>query len=370
MSPNNGHPRYVLFLSQKRRHASLFVPNLNVMLPNQQFIRKEHDAEVWHKRCLLSSNKGCLLLPLQLFASFDPLTMASIVTPEEIRVLGLTQVGFDIQRQLSVNAKKNMERFHSHYGHSPMVFARAWNDLQTTTIAAARIDPANEGITISNFLYSILYLKIYPTEEQMSGRWGYCEKTVRKWAWFFIKKIAALKGLKIVWRNDFPTTFILSVDGVHCRYKEEKHDTLSKDYKLYSHKYNGPGLAYEIALDLFSNQVVWVSGPFKAGTSDKQIYKRALHDRIPEGKLVIADGGYRNSAHKELATPNALDPEPLRTFKARARMRQEAFHARVKKFDCLNVPFRHSAEHHKSCFFAACVLAQYDIELGTPLFDV
>jgi len=160
MSPNNGHPRYVLFLSQKRRHASLFVPNLNVMLPNQRFIRKEHDAEVWHKRCLLSSNKGCLLLRLQLFASFDPLTMASIVTPEEIRVLGLTQVGFDIQRQLSVNAKKNMERFHSHYGHSPMVFARAWNDLQTTTIAAARIDPANEGITISNFLYSILYLKI------------------------------------------------------------------------------------------------------------------------------------------------------------------------------------------------------------------
>jgi hypothetical protein len=73
---------------------------------------------------------------------------------------------------------------------------------------------------------------------------------------------------------------------------------------------------------------------------------------------------------QELATPNYLDPEPLKTFKARARMRQEAFHSKVKQFNCLNVPFQHSAARHKTCFMAACVVAQYDLELGTPLFDV
>jgi len=251
-----------------------------------------------------------------------------------------------------------------------MIYAEIWHDLQTTANPSARIDPTRIGVTLENYLFALLFFKTYPTEEHLSGSWGYCETIVRKWAWFFLEKIAALKAEVIVWPGQWTTIFIISVDGVHCRYHEEKHPTLSKDTKLFSHKFNGPGLAYEIAIDLFTSKVVWVRGPYKAGHSDRQIYKKELRQKIPQGKKVVADGGYASKKSPELATPNALDPKELLTFKARARMRQESFHSRLKKFDCLNEPFRHSVDRHHTCFMAACVIAQYDITMCTPLLDV
>lgn len=292
--------------------------------------------------------------------------MVLIATPDEVLRLGLEIVGYDRRRQERVQQKRNLSRFQSSYGFDPLIYAQIWYDLQTEGL----IDPTQIGVTLENFLYAILYFKTYPTEEQLSGHWGYCEIIVRKWAWFFLEKIAALKYVKIVWPDHWDTIFIISVDGVHCRYHEEKHPTLSKDPKLFSHKFHGPGLAYELALDLWSNQLVWVIGPFKAGSSDKQIFKLELKKKIPAGKKLVTDGGYASKTMPECATPNANDPEPLRVFKARAKMRQESFHSRVKKFDCLNEPFRHSAARHKTCFMAACVIAQYDIELCTPLLDV
>ena len=38
----------------------------------------------------------------------------------------------------------------------------------------------------------------------------------------------------------------LSVDGVHCRFHELEDDELAKNLENYSHKFNGPGLAYEL----------------------------------------------------------------------------------------------------------------------------
>lgn len=291
-------------------------------------------------------------------------------TPDEVLKLGLVLVGYGRERQKRVRGETNHSRFRSNYGFAPLVYAQIWNDLQVASDDAARIDATQIGVTLENFLFSLLFLKTYPTEEQLAGRWGYCETIVRKWAWFFLDKIAALRATKIVWPAQWDTIFTISVDGVHCRYHEEKHPTLSKDTKLYSHKFNGPGLSYEIALDLFTSRCVWVHGPFKAGKSDKSIYKSKLRGKIPQGKKAVADGGYICSKWPELATPNHNDPELLRTFKARARMRQESFHTRVKQFQCLNVPFRHSFKKHQTCFMAACVIAQYDVELCTPLFDV
>lgn len=150
------------------------------------------------------------------------------------------------------------------------------------------------------------------------------------------------------------------------------HPTLSKNPEFFSHKSNGPGLAYELALDLYDSTLVWLSGPFKAGCSDKKIYKHpgGLRSMIPKGKKVVADGGYANKKWLEMASPNSRDPELLSTFKARAKMRQENFHSKIKVFNALSGNFRHSIERHKVCFEAACVIAQYDNELCNPLLDV
>lgn len=136
---------------------------------------------------------------------------------------------------------------------------------------------------------------------------------------------------------------------------------------MYSHKFNGPGVAYEFALGIFSGRLVHMKGPEKAGKSDLTIYRSELKDKIPDGKLAIVDGGYKDSGDLKLARPNSHDSAELRIFKARARARQEAFHSRLKRFHCLSQPFRHSMERHKTCMEAIVVICQYEIDLGWPL---
>jgi len=127
---------------------------------------------------------------------------------------------------------------------------------------------------------------------------------------------------------------------------------------------------YELALSLFDSKLVWLKGPIGAGTSDLAVYQSDLKQRIPAGKKVVTDRGYNDSKDPKLSQPNSLDSQELRTFKARARMRQEAFHARLKRFDCLTDEFRHSREKHGLCFESVCVIVCYEMELLTPMWDV
>ena len=166
------------------------------------------------------------------------------------------------------------------------------------------------------------------------------------------------------------TSFVMSVDGVHCRFHEKKHRKKSKNPKYYSHKFNGPALGYELALDIFENKLVWLNGPFPAGKGDYAVFKKHLRKKIPAGKKAVTDHGYRKKGDTKIAPPNSHDPEELRTFKARCRMRQEHFNSRVKCFDCMKNDFRHSMDRHGDCFVAVCVICVYEMELVSPLFDV
>jgi len=176
--------------------------------------------------------------------------------------------------------------------------------------------------------------------------------------------------VQIVWPDTWSSNFIISVDGVHCNYHEEKHATLSKDKSIYSHKRNGPGLMYELALSLFESKLVWVKGPIGAGKSDLAVYQSDLKQRIPAGKKAVTDRGYNDSKDPKLSQPNSMDSKQLQTFKARARMRQEAFHRRLKKFDCLTDEFRHNREKHGLCFESVCVIVCYEMDMGMPMWDV
>jgi len=176
--------------------------------------------------------------------------------------------------------------------------------------------------------------------------------------------------LQIVFPDNWSTNFIISVDGVHCRIPEPKHPTLSKDPAFYSHKSNGPGLSYELALHLFESKLVWLKGPLPAAKPDLGIYQSELKQKIPTGKKAVTDGGYGDKKDPKLSQPNSHDTELLRTFKARARMRQEAFHSRLKRFHCLTDMFRHGQERHGTCFIAVAVICAYEMELVAPMWDI
>ena len=88
------------------------------------------------------------------------------LTPQEILVVGLELMGWAPRRVAKSKPLTNTRRFRSHYGCKPRVLAQIFEDLQTTTIAAAQIDSSK--ISIKDFLAAVHFLKRYPTEIDLS----------------------------------------------------------------------------------------------------------------------------------------------------------------------------------------------------------
>ena len=118
-----------------------------------------------------------------------------ILTSHEIMQLGLTWAGYDRYRQSRVQRATNLTRFKSHYGSLPIVCAQIWEDLQTTELPEARVE--RNYLDLKYFLLAMNWLYRYDTDEELSATFGHCSKTLRKWKWFYVGKIAALKEQKV-----------------------------------------------------------------------------------------------------------------------------------------------------------------------------
>ena len=162
--------------------------------------------------------------------------------------------------------------------------------------------------------------------------------------------------------------FILSVDGVHCRFNEKNDPRYRKNPKYFSHKFRQAGLAYEVALDLYKSQVAWINGPFPASVKDDVIFKSALMGKLPYGKKVIADHGYKG-LEDYISRHSSLDSDAVRCFKKQALARQESFNKRLKDFGILSSRFRHGEAKFKIAFQMCVVLVQCAMDCGEPLFD-
>jgi len=294
-------------------------------------------------------------------------------SPDEILQRGLELAGYDITRQ-KVCRRTNLQRFKSAYGSSPIILSIIWCDLQTTSNPKCRID-ALASKNIDMFFLAFNFLFEYGTEHNEAGQFDCDEKTGRKWKWYFVEKINNLKDEKIVWpaawKRQGSPTFLYSVDGTHCRISEPMHKSMSKNPKWFSHKDKHPALTYELALSLWEPKLVWISPGEKASVHDITVFRRknGLKSKTPKGKRGVGDLGYRGES-KIISTPSSSDPSKLRKFKSRARARQETFNARIKTRGCLNQRFRHGLEKHEMCFVAVCIIVQYEMENGSPVFDI
>lgn len=273
-----------------------------------------------------------------------------------------------------------LQRFSCHYGlGNPLAYATIYMDLQRYGLMRPEDSPKPDK-NLVHFLWCYNYLKRYPTNEQASGDFGVCDKTAVKYVWDMIFRIQALKPCKIMfpaaWNptldpSQIQTIYIASVDGIHCPIQERQSEEYSKDKKYWSHKTNSPCYSYEIAAALYEQEILSVRGPYPAGTSDETIFNKpgGLRDKIPEGKKVVADSGYRHCGAK-VSISTSLDDERVKRFKRRAKCRQESINGRIKKFACLTTKFRHDAKKHQACFEALVVTVQYTMENGSPLFVV
>jgi DDE superfamily endonuclease len=266
--------------------------------------------------------------------------------------------------------------FRKFYGIEPKSFCDVFRDLQTLDEPLRMKDPSPYHL-----LMTLEWFRTYKTEFELTTVFFVSASTVSKELRKYTRAIQALKDKKIKWPyngQEGEEIFIVSVDGVHCTISEPRKVPSSK---WFSHKTHGPAVGYEIAISLQRNKVVHVHGPYPAGVPDITIFRAegGLKSKMPDGKFATADRGYRGEP--KLRIPNARDAPLVKEFKKRSQARHETFNARLKSFKILSTRFRHHHSHrgnqpatchdnHKAVFEAVCVLIQYDMDNGHPLFAI
>jgi hypothetical protein len=342
---------------------------------------------------------GCVLLTIMWNSPSrlqQQTTTEYVQVPSSMRFLGATDVlqrGFHVCQGLPSRnfngqeepTKNDIKLFKKHYGSDPAVLARIWHDmgetilLETgTTIIPESKDKTEKGF--KSFLIATHFLWAYPKNgEMLASRFGVGLRQVQgENLWRWVRMIASLKEKKIVWPAEIyndPTgqMYIVSVDGVDFKVWEMKHPMMPIDKGGYSHKFNHGALKYEIAIDVYTSKVVWISGPHKAGVHDKTIFMKGLQAKIPQGKKVVTDRVYGAKAepnhHEKLALPNPCDNPLLANFKARVRSRHESFNGRIKCFRSLADTYHHDHKKHGHVFEAIAVTVQYQMDMGSKLFD-
>jgi len=168
-------------------------------------------------------------------------------------------------------------------------------------------------------------------------------------------------------KND--TVYNYSIDGVHASTRENRKDPSSK---VYSHKFNGPGITYEVGIAIWESRVLWIKGPFVASTHDANMCRSngGANDENLQGKRGIGDSAYKKIP--SMTVHRDGHSKEMTNFINRVRARHESFYSKLKAFGILARKFRGSwnkSEEHKMFFEGCAVLVQYDMENGHPLME-
>jgi hypothetical protein len=191
------------------------------------------------------------------------------------------------------------------------------------------------------------------------------------------KVYAFILQIKMPANFDPDLEFPVVVDGVHCKTFEPKHPTMPMDKNWSSHKFGKKAaFAYELAVSTVTQQLCWARGPYPAGGyNDIKMFKEGGLQRflLSRGKKAIADAIYANVGGGTSCPNTKYESKTTNTYKRRARARMESFNGRIKSFGILYQTFRHKKDRmrkHQTCFEAVCIIVQYQMENGSPLFEV
>lgn len=131
----------------------------------------------------------------------------------------------------------------------------------------------------------------------------------------------------------------------------------------YSHKFKGPGLRYEIGLNIRTGFIVWAFGGYPCGEYPDLKLSRELYVlSVKPGEKTLADKGYKDSNFFIL--PNQQN----KTIHSRIMARHETVNKRLRQFAILKKSFRHDLKKHPICFHAVVNITQLVLQNGSPLF--
>jgi hypothetical protein len=268
-------------------------------------------------------------------------------------------------------------RFRSLFGASSTIVAEIWHRIEGTVAAE---DPNAKQ---KHLLWALVFLKVYATSEEVHCAivgWPHVQ-TFRKYSWYFVEKFFDLQNDVIIWKNRFDGQpdlenilydCMITVDCLDCSCSEPF--PASKD--MFSKKFNGPGLKYEVGICIKTGHIVWINGPFPAGNSEVTIFRGYLEGQLAEWELVETDTGLRGVNKARIPDQGITSGE--RKQKSVARARHETVNGKLKVFNVLVAYFHHHAERdravmfekHAICFGAVAVITQLKLANGEIPYDV
>ena len=202
-------------------------------------------------------------------------THKNIMSEEGFRQLGSSLV--------SVDNVLDDRKYKSFYGKSPAMVALIWQEY----IRPAKTKP-------QHLLWALSYMKLYNSWHVMAIIFKTSKPTYMKWVWIWIKAMADQSHRLIRWEKRNRNV----PEGVWCRVSVDGTDfsieepfPLKKNFK--SHKFPGAALKYEIAISIYSGDIVWVYGPHRGGKNDITIFKERLMLLLEAGEMVETDRGYK-----------------------------------------------------------------------------
>ena len=132
----------------------------------------------------------------------------------------------------------------------------------------------------------------------------------------------------------------------------------------FSHKFNGPGVRYEICVSIVGGDIVWINGPFRCGAwPDLRIAREKLVHNLSRGEKIIADGGYQGEDCFD--TPNGLNNQRSKMV-SNIRARHETINGKIKAFRVVSneSTFRHELKNHQMCFYAVANIANLELSIN------
>lgn len=143
--------------------------------------------------------------------------------------------------------------------------------------------------------------------------------------------------------------------------------------KWKSPKQQGASLKYEIAISIYSGDIVWIYGLHNGGKHDYSVLKEKLMKFLGAGEMLEADAGYgyHGDAYvsdRIVCSQDDFGSEEERREKSELRARHESCNRRFKQWGILKQQFRNNKKKHAMVFYAIAVMTQISIDNGDVLF--
>ena len=215
--------------------------------------------------------------------------------------------------------------FRATLGASFRTISELWNMLDPINQISRQVKP-------QHLLWTLVFLKVNKTEPIHLNITG-CKSrdTFRDWVKRFAEAIVSLESRVIVFGNRFKnwdgkTRCLISIDGTDVPI----HEPGDRSSIWWSHKFNGPGVRYEVGVCIQTAEIVWFRGPFPCNVSDREIFDTFLAQKLIPGEGVEADSGYRG--RDQIFTPGIAKTRAERKQKSQVRGRHENVNSRLKVF--------------------------------------